>query len=207
MSIDQTTRRPGLTAALLIALTAAAPAAINAAPAVAPGAPSGRVARFLGPRAAAILARASRVEIFRVQDKRAGEGDKSVGGYVIAAAGTEQADLSARRLADLLLDEKSYRFDHSTVGGFVPLVGLRLWDGERSVDVLVSFATDEVVVFSRNPDDGSVRSAQADAAPARGALVALAKQALPDDRAVRALQSSAVSDSSTRSPSTGTVPR
>jgi hypothetical protein len=53
--------------------------------------------------------------------------------------------------------------------------------------VPLSFATDEVAVFSRNPDDGSVRSAQADASPARAALLDFVKQALPDDKAVQAL--------------------
>ena len=104
-----------------------------------------------------------------------------------------------------MLDEKSYRFDHSTVGGFTPLVGLRLWDGERSVDVLLSFATDEVVVFSRNPDDASVRSAQADVLPARAVLAELVKQAVPDDKAVQAIESS-TAGGKTLSPSTGTVP-
>jgi hypothetical protein len=92
------------------------------------------------------------------------------------------------------------------VGGFRPLVGVRLWDGERSVDVLLSFATDEVVVFSRNPDDASVRSAQADVLPARAVLVELAKQALPDDKVVQAIESSSARGK-TLSPSTGTVPR
>jgi hypothetical protein len=168
--------------------------------------PSPRVVRFLGDRAAAILARAGRVEVFRVREKRAAEGEKSVGGYAIAAAGNAQGEQAARRLAELLLDEKSYRFDRSTVGGFAPLVGLRVWEGDRSVDVLLSFATDEAVVFSHNPGDRSVRSAQADVSPARPALVEFVKQALPDDKAVQAIESSAAGGN-TLSPSTGTVPR
>jgi hypothetical protein len=189
MRIDQTTSRSALSLtvwlALLIAAVVTTPA--TAAPA-APSAPaSPRVLQFLGSRAAGILAQSGRVEVFRLRTKRAGEGEKSVGGYAIAATGAARDESSARRLADLLLDEKSYRFDHKTVGGFTPLVGLRLWNGDRSVDVLLSFATDEVVVFSRNPDDGSVRSAQADVLPARATLVALVKQALPDDKDVQAL--------------------
>ena len=208
MSTDQTSRRAALRAsvriALLIPIAGAAAAAASAAP-------SPRVERFVGPRAAAVLARANRLEVFRVQNKRAGDRDESLGGYVVAGAGGEQGEASARRLADLLLDEKSYRFDQITVGGFTPLIGFRLWDGERSVEVLVSFATDEAVVLSRNPGDGSVRSAQADVAPAREVLVALVKQALPDDAAAKALespaQSSAADESSTRSSSGRTAPR
>jgi len=199
MSVDQTSRGYFLPVLLWTIAILASPAAVSAEP-------SPRVVRYLGNRAAEILARANRVEVFRVRDKRAGEDQKSVGGYIIVGAGTDIGGPASRRVADLLLDEKSYRFDHSTVGGFTPLVGLRLWDGERSVDVLLSFATDEVVVFSRNPDDTSVRSAQADVLPARAVLAEVVKQSLPDDKAVQAIESSAAGGK-TLSPSTGTVPR
>jgi hypothetical protein len=179
MRIDQTESRPGLWAAELVAAVSVA-AVSAAAPADPAPTPSPRVLKFLGNRAAEVLSRADRVEVFRVRAKRAGEKEKSVGGYVVSASGTEQGGPTARRLAGLLLDEKCYRFDHSTVGGFAPVVGLRLWEGDKSVEVLLSLATDEVVVFSHNPDDGSVRSAQADVLPARGALVAFVKAALPE---------------------------
>ena len=199
MSVDQTSRARVLSVILMAIALLASPAAASAGP-------SPRVVRYLGNRAADILARASRAEVFRLRDKRGGEDQKAVGGYVVVGAGKEVGAPASRRLADLLLDEKSYRFDHSTVGGFTPLVGLRLWDGDRYVDVLLSFATDEVVVFSRNPDDGSVRSAQANILPVRGVLVELVKQALPDDKAVQAIESSRAVGK-TLSPSTGTVPR
>ena len=210
MSIDQTTRRAALRAtvrmALLIPIAGPAAAAASAAP-------SPRVERFVGPRAAAVLAGANRLEVFRVQNKRAGDRDESLGGYIVAAAGGEQREASARRLADLLLDEKSYRFDQITVGGFTPLIGFRLWDGERSVEVVLSFATDEAVVFSRNPGDGSVRSAQADVAPAREAMLAFVKEALPellrDGTYINSepIPSPRSNARSTRSSSTATVPR
>ena len=204
MRIDQTTARRALLFAFVAAGLLAAPGlSVPPAPAAEP---SPRVVRFLGDRAARVLARAGRVEVFRVKEKRAAEGEKSVGGYAIATTGNEQGAQSARRVAGMLLDEKTYRFDRSTVGGFTPLVGLRLWEGERSVDVLLSFATDEAVVFSRNPDDGSVRSAQADVSPARAAWVEFVKQALPDDKAVHAIESS-TAEGKTLSASTGTVPR
>jgi hypothetical protein len=186
MSVNQTNHCGAsplmlLAVAILPIFMAAAPAGPrpSTSPSTSPPV-SPRVMRFLGTTAADILARADRIEVLRVRSKRAAEGAPSVGGYAIVAAGATQPPSSARRVADLLLDEKSYRFDHNTVGGFTPLVGLRLWAGDKSVEVLLSPATDEAVVFSRNPGDGVVRSAQADVAPARGALVLFVKEALPE---------------------------
>jgi hypothetical protein len=142
--------------------------------------PAPRVVRFLGERAAQTLTDAARVEIYRVKDKRANEGQKAVGGYVIEAAGREQGEAFARRVAALLLDEKSYRFDAPAARSFKPTVGLRVWAKERWVEVLWSPTAGEVVVFSPNPEDGSVRSAQADVAPAREALTALTSEAPPE---------------------------
>jgi hypothetical protein len=143
--------------------------------------PAPRVARFLGPRAAQTLPAVMRAEVFRVKDKRANEGEKSVGGYVIEAAGAEQGEAFARRVAEVLLDEKSYRFDVRRVGGFKPRFGVRLSSQGRWVEVLLSPATDEVVVLSPNPADESVRSAQADIAPAREKLLALVKEAMAEE--------------------------
>jgi hypothetical protein len=173
MRIDQTTRRAAPCGALLILLASVAPAAP-------PGDAPSRVVRFLGTPAAAVLKRANRVEVFKLAHKRAGDGQNSVGGYLVLGPAVEQGEPATRRISQLLLDEKSYRFGQSTVGGFTPVVGLRIHDGDRSVDVVLSFATDEVVVSCRNPDDGVVRSAQAAVAPAREALLEFVKKALPE---------------------------
>ena len=141
-------------------------------------APQPRVVRFLGERAVRTLAGATRAQAFRVTDKRANEDEKDVGGYLVDAAGKEQGEEFARRTAAVLLDEKSYRFDAPPARGFKPVVGMRLWGKDGWVEVLLSPSTDEVVVFSPNPDDGSIRSAQADVAPARETLTALAKEGL-----------------------------
>ena len=146
-----------------------------------------RVVRFVGAAAAETLAGAERVEVFRVSSRRAREDDPEAGGYVVAATGPEQGRAFAGRLAGVLLDEGSYRFQSNRVGGFEPVVVLKAWKGDRWVDVLLSFATDEVVVRSPGAKDGAVRSAQADVGPARAELVRLVKEALPDEPQVQAL--------------------
>ena len=146
------------------------------------------VTRFLGAPAVETLSGATRVEVFRVSTQRAQEGTKGVGGYRITSTGAEQGEAFARRLSAVLLDEKTYQFDSSKVGRFVPVVGLRVWKGDRWVEVLLSFANDELVVFSPTAKGDAVRSAQEDCDGARGALVGLAKAALPDDKEVQALE-------------------
>jgi hypothetical protein len=160
------------------ALVALATIVAGPAPAAPAGRPSPRVVRFLGERAADVLAGATRVEVFRVSAKRAGEGATAVGGYEVVASFKEQGEQFGARLGALLLDEKTYRFGNARVGGFTPVCGIRAWKGERSAEVLLSFATDEVVVLCRNPDDGSVRSAQEQLTPdARATLLGWLKEA------------------------------
>ena len=160
---------------------------LAAAAADVPAAVSPAVTRFVGARAADTLAGATRVEVFRVSAQRAQEGAKGVGGYRIVTTGPEQGEAFARRLSAVLLDEKTYRFDTSKVGGFVPMVGLRAWKGDRWVEVLLSFANDELVVLSPTAKGDAVRSAQEDFDNARATLVELAKAALPGDKEVQAL--------------------
>src|SRR5687767_10602616 len=155
--------------------------------AVAGAEPTPRVVRFMGTNAAETLAGADRVEVFRVSTKRAREDDPEAGGYVVTATGAPRDAAFARRLAAVLLDEQSYRFDANRVGGFEPVVVLKAWKGERWADVLLSFGTDEVVVRSPGAKGGAVRSAQADASPSRRELLRLVREALPGDRELQSL--------------------
>ena len=167
-------------AAVCVALAWAASAAAGAEP-------TPRVVRFMGANAAETLAGAERVEVFRVSTKRAREDDPEAGGYVVTATGAGQGAAFATQVARVLLDEKSYRFDANRVGGFEPVVVLKVWKGQRWVEVLLSFATDELVVRAPGAKDGAVRSAQADAGPARRELLGLVRQALPDDAHLKGL--------------------
>ena len=177
------TRGPSVGAAVCVAVALAWAAAGTTASAE----PPPRVVRFMGASAAETLTGADRVEVFRVSTKRAREDDPEAGGYVVTATGRSQDTAFAGRLAAVLLDEKSYRFDANRVGGFEPVVVLKVWKGQRWVEVLLSFATDELVVRAPGAKDGAVRSAQADAGPARRELLGLVRQALPDDARLKAL--------------------
>ena len=180
MRPNQTKAFAAISAAVTLGAITVAVAFASLVAAAAPAPPSPRVVRFLGERAAQVLPRASRAEVFVLSPKRAQDDEPGVGGYRIEKTLPAQGEPFARKVADLLLDERSYRFDQSKVGGFAPRLGIRLWDGERRVEVVVSLPYDELVVFSPNPDDGTTRSAQADVVPAREALRALVKELLPE---------------------------
>jgi hypothetical protein len=157
-----------------------------AAAVVAAADPSPRVVRFLGDRAAATLAGATKVEVFRLSPQRAKENQPSLGGYLVTAKGAEQGEPFAQRVASVLLDESTYDFATSKRGGFEPVVGFKLWKNGAWVEVVLSFANAELVVLSPT-GDGALRSAQEDFDAARPALLKLAKDSLPNDPDIQAL--------------------
>lgn len=149
--------------------------------------PSKRVVRFLGEPALAVLREADRVEVFRLKNERAEEGEERVGNYAVTVRGKEQGRNFAARLREVLTDEGTYVWDSGKGCDFDPGVGYRVWKGEQRIEVVLCFSCDQLVVFSPKAADGSVRSASADFDPARPALVKLAKEAFPDDPVVQAL--------------------
>jgi hypothetical protein len=157
-----------------------------AAAIVAAADPSPRVAGFLGDRAAATLAGATRVEVFRLSPQRAGENQPSLGGYLVTAKGAERGEPFAQRLAAVLLDPSTYDFESSKRGGFEPVVGFKAWKNGEWVEVVLSFTNAELVVLSTT-SDGVLRSAQEDFDAARPALLQLAKESLPNDPDVQTL--------------------
>jgi hypothetical protein len=153
------------------------------------GDPSPKVTKFLGDSAITVLQGATRVEPFRLSDERAGEGKPNVGKYAVTATGKEQGEAFAKRLAAVLLDERTYRFDSAKGCIFQPGVGYRIWKGdEAAVEVVICFTCDELIVHAPKAADGSVRGAMEDFDPARPALVKLAKEAFPDDKEIQGLK-------------------
>ncbi|MDB5392343.1 MAG: hypothetical protein JWM11_7989 [Planctomycetaceae bacterium] len=137
------------------------------------------------------LAGANRVEVFRVgsneleppTDEPAPE---KIIWYPILATGEEQGPDFAARLTKVL------RSDGVTQNrkkcGLEPGVAFRLWSGERAVEVLICFNCDVLwvhevgVALGENP-----HYEWQDFDPVRSELLALAKEAFPDDREIQDL--------------------
>jgi len=175
--------RPAISVAGAILCCAAAVTAYGEARPAAPTAKS-----FLGDRAVRIIKDATKVEVFRIkpmkEQKPAGE---VIGGYTVLSAGRDQGPDFARRLASVLLDDKTYAFDRAKGCIFSPGVVFRLWKGKESVEVITCFQCDEFSILAKDARGETIRQVGEDFDNARPALVKLAKDAFPDDKEIQAL--------------------
>jgi hypothetical protein len=131
-----------------------------------------------------IARKAGRVEAFRVSPKYTPERtDGTIGGYPIVATGASLEPEFASRLSTVL---RSWGVSNSPKkSGFEPAIAFRLWDGDRALDVLISFESD--TLWAHAVEDTSPTEDVLDFAPVRADLVALVKEAFPDNSKIQAL--------------------
>lgn len=155
--------------------------------------------KWLGRTTTQVLAAGDRVEVFVVGPQRVGargSTDDSAGSqlppgtpatvqrYPVRQVAPGQGRAFAQQIARLVFDERSYEprlypFGRTEMKAcvFAPGVAFRVWAGTRAVDVLVSFACDEIAVGYVG---GRREMLVGDIDPARAAFVRLAKSALAD---------------------------
>jgi hypothetical protein len=138
-----------------------------------------------------VLAGATRVEVFRTDgtngpndEKPRAAGEARIGGYLVTARGPDQGPEFAARLADVLLDGRSY--SAARMACYWPGVAFRVWSGEEWVEVLVCFHCDNL--YCGPATDNVPRTASFHSTPARARLVRLAREAFPDDKEVQRLK-------------------
>jgi hypothetical protein len=133
----------------------------------------------LGPDAIAILKRAERVEVFRLDQSKFPWGNsREFPRFAVLSTGKTQGRKFAARLAALLLDEKSY----SAEGKFCepnPGVAFQLWKGKQHVYVTLCFECNMLAVNSKVGGNFDF---------VRPELVRLAKEAFPDDSLIQNLR-------------------
>ena len=155
--------------------------------------------RWLGRTTARVLESGARVEVFVVgptpvgarghaddnSDQQLPPGTPpTIQRYPVRRVAASQGRAFAQQLARLVFDERSYEprlypFGRTEMKAcaFVPGVAFRVWARTRAVDVLVSFACDEIAVAYVG---GKREMLVGDIDPARAAFVRLAKSALAD---------------------------
>ncbi len=141
----------------------------------------------------AILRGATRVEVFRVgPDKVQEPADRTLGGYPILSAGSEQNQAFGQRLAKILLSGNVTQ--NAKKCGFAPGVGFRLWDRDRSVVVLICFKCNVLWAFVPGEPTRIIERGTAheewewqDFDSVRGPLLKLAKEAFPEDKDIHVL--------------------
>jgi hypothetical protein len=133
--------------------------------------------------ASSILRHGTRVEVFRVAPKYDKDAAGAIGGYPILAVGREQGPEFAARLGEVLRRWGVAR--SSKKCGLLPGVAFRVWHGDRAVEVLICFKCDDLRVHVVGEDDAG--EDLLDFESERRDLLALAKEALPDDPDIQAL--------------------
>jgi hypothetical protein len=155
--------------------------------------------RWLGRTTAQVLEAGDRVEVFVLGPQPAGSRGAAddttasplppgtpatVQRYPVRQVAPGQGRAFAQQIARLVFDERSYEprlypFGRTEMKAcaFAPGVAFRVWARTRAVDVLVSFACDEIAVAYVG---GKREMLVGDIDPARAAFVRLAKSALAD---------------------------
>jgi hypothetical protein len=160
------------------------------APALVPAkfVPPEKVKKLLGEKGAAVVANATKVEVFRIDSRRTGkDDDKHIAGYPITAKGKEQGKEFAAKVRKALFDVKTYTGDSARC--YEPGVAFRIWNGKDALDVVVCFrcANFQIGLKGDKKDDDELDLFGF--GPSLEPFLALAKEALPDDREIQALKS------------------
>jgi hypothetical protein len=132
-----------------------------------------------------------RVEVFRVSPREIGRASgktdvQTINGYPILATGTEQGPEFADRLIKILRGRGVTK--NKKKCGLEPGVAYRIWTGKKAEEVLVCFNCDVLwphvvgVPMGDNP-----HYEWKDFDPVRGQILALTKEAFPDDAEIQAL--------------------
>lgn len=108
-----------------------------------------------------------------------------IGGYPILATGKEQGSDFAARLSKVL------RSDGVTPNrkkcGLEPGVAYRIWEGSKAMEVLVCFKCDVLWPHGVGEEGVPPHQEWKDFDPVRAGLVALTKEAFPDDAEIQGL--------------------
>lgn len=147
------------------------------------------VTEVVGAHSADLLVRATSAATFRVDPTDYKRGDTSPGrfsGYRIVRNGTPLDAAARRKLATLLLDDRTYARDIAKAKCIQDVaIGVRAEYGGDSVELLFLFPCDRVVFLKRAAGD-TVQTPGEYFDPAAEQVLAVLKAAFPHDAEVRA---------------------
>jgi hypothetical protein len=133
----------------------------------------------------AVLREGTRVEVFRVAQKplRSPTGEPVIGRHPVLAQGKDLGADFAARLADSVLGHPVLEMKC----GIQPGVAFRVWRGDQCVEVLVCFQCNVLAMHLGSGDWGWTSDMLRDFTGGRARLLALCKEALPDDPVIQRL--------------------
>jgi hypothetical protein len=140
-----------------------------------------------------VLVGATKVEVYRIDGgttermaKRVGPGEPNIDGYAIIDRGKDQTAEFVAALDGVLLDKRTYT-EHF-VKCYNPGVVFRFCKGDDRVDVVICFHCGNFYIGPPVTGEQVLENAAFHGSPNRARLVRLAKQALPDDKDIQALE-------------------
>jgi hypothetical protein len=153
--------------------------------------PSSELERMVGSDVIAIISNSDEVETFRIDpesiwkpEKKALEGMR-IDGFLVISNGKTQDSAFAAKLRAILLQDETYKKPSAKC--FDPGVAYRFKHGERSADVAICFMCNDMD-SQPNRKHNTTGDQLADfTREARAALLALTKEAFPDDAEIQAL--------------------
>jgi len=156
-----------------------------------PPKPVSKMERMVGEETVAILVNAEQVETYRLDSMQilGRQNDKlgrlAIDRFAVTGKGTVQGPEFAKKMVAILLPDSSY--SEWSAKCFWPGVAFRFKRGDEHVDVAICFKCDDVDI-QPNLQNNKVGFQLADfTSGARRALLALTKEAFPDDAEIQAI--------------------
>lgn len=180
-------------ALLALSITTAAPKKKKAPPPPppAPTAPSEKLADAMGSKPVAVFESATQFTVYRVNGAPGVRPAPELAvGQDFERAGTG-ATLTAEQLKKLraiMYDEKSFKLDQVPKCNFEPDAAIIAQSGVDAVEVLLSFKCDALMFFATKPGGRSIPGSMLHFKPARKDMLALVKEVLPNEAAIRGLK-------------------
>jgi len=143
--------------------------------------PTQKVKEFLGDSVLLVLSSPESVQAIRL-DPTFGTAPDSIDGFRILSRGPMLSAEQTRHLQNLIMDEKSYDFEHMKHHPMDPLVCYQFKKGSTIVNVSVSFAGNLWQFTSGG------KTVVEDNDPIRKHLVHLAKQLFPNDTVIQGVE-------------------
>jgi hypothetical protein len=156
-----------------------------------PTAPSEKLAEAMGTKPVAVLESATQFTVYRVN---AAPGvrpapELAVGqDFERAGAGAALTAEQLKKLRAIMYDEKSFKLDQAPKCNFVPDAAIIAQSGVEAVEVLLSFKCDALMFFATKPGGRSIPGSLLHFKPSRKDILALVKEALPNEAAIRGLK-------------------
>jgi hypothetical protein len=133
----------------------------------------------------AVLREGTRVEVFRVASEppQTPTTGLKIGRYPVLEQGKDLGSDFAARLADAVMDHPEL----AEKCGIQPGVAFRVWRGDQCVEVLVCFKCDVLAMHLGTGEWDWTSNMLRDFSGGRAKLLALCKEALPDDPVIKGL--------------------